>query len=200
MCASDAATAYNAQARREDWPSLCDHSLAFCAPELIDLVALWQSLGQESPVPPRAQFSPHVLKPHLRSVSIYERVHHENGARTYRVRLMGSSMTEVLGNLTGQCLDENIPPSFLPRWYAALDATLDAEAPLRFLARSDTNHMEFLVAEYFSAPMRGPDGSVNMVLGSGQYDGARPWPVVESEAREILLGRAPQRELNSTRR
>jgi hypothetical protein len=200
MCASDAATAYNVQARRESWPSLCDHSLAFCAPELIDLVSLWRSFGQESAIPARAQFSPHVLKPHLRNVSIYERVRHESGARTYRVRLMGSSMTEVLGNLTGQCLEENIRSSFLPRWYAALDATLEAQAPLRFLARSDTNHMEFLVAEYFSAPMRGPDGSVNMVLGSGQYDGARPWPVVESEARRILLGHTPQPDLDAMRR
>src|SRR5579863_10774262 len=117
MCVIDAATTFNAQARREGWPSLCDHSLAFCAPELIDLAALWQSFGQASRIPERAQFSPHVLKPHLRNVSIYERVQHDSGARTYRVRLMGSSMTDVLGNLTGQCLDENIPPSFLPRWY-----------------------------------------------------------------------------------
>jgi len=189
MCANDAASAYNAQARREGWPSLCDHSLAFCASELVDLAALWQNLGQASRIPARTQFSPHALKPHLRNVAIYERVLHESGERTYRVRLMGSSMTEVLGNLTGQCLEEGIPPLFLARWYAALDATLEAEAPLRFLARSDTNHMEFLVAEYFSAPMRGPDGSVSMVLGSAQYDGARPWPIVESEARRMLFGR-----------
>jgi hypothetical protein len=74
-----------------------------------------------------------------------------------------------MGDLTGKYLDEAIPEQFLPRWYAALDATLDANAPLRFVARSDTANKSFLIAEYFEAPLLDEHDQATMVLAASHF-------------------------------
>jgi hypothetical protein len=40
-------------------------------------------------------------------------------------------------------------------------------APLRFLARIDTNRMTFLTGEFFTAPLLAADGSASFILASG---------------------------------
>jgi hypothetical protein len=181
-----AAESFNAAALREGWPAICDHTLKFDSSNLADLLSIWSRFALEGCTPSRGQLSPQTLKPLLRSIVIYERVQDGTCVRRYRVRLVGSSMAAVIGDLTGKFLDDVVPESFLPRWHACLDATLSARHPLRFLTRSDTNHMEFLVGEYFSAPMLAADGSESMILGGSHFDGRRPWATVEREARAAL--------------
>ena len=177
----DSAESFNLTASREGWPAFCDPGLEFASPELSDVLVIWERFAQDGRVPSRSQFSPRVLKRFLRNVAIYEHVQVGRDDRRYRVRLVGSSMVEVVGNIAGKYLDEAIPASFLPWWYASLDATLGARRPLRFLTRSDTNHREFLVGEYFSAPMAAVDGSASMVLGCSNYDGRDPWSIIEQK-------------------
>jgi hypothetical protein len=176
------AAEFNALAAREGWPTLCDRTVHFDRPELAALLSLWHQKAGPSGIPARADMTPRVLKPFLRDVAIYERVSDGAGSRRYRVRLLGDTVAHVMGDLTGKFIDKAVAPKFLPRWYASLDATLAAGAPLRFLSRSDTNDMSFLVAEYFSAPLLGPDGTPSMVLGVAHYDGARGWDDVAAEA------------------
>jgi hypothetical protein len=180
-----AAEAFNSAAHQGGWPAFCDATLNFGSSDLATLLEIWRQSAGTCGLPARERFSLRVLKPFLRNITIYEQVSPAGAERRYRVRLMGSTMAEVVGFLSGRYLDEAVPAPFLGRWYASLDATLDAGAPLRFLTRSDTNRTEFLVAEYFSAPMAGGNGSANMILAGAHFDGSRSWSAVDRETRRM---------------
>jgi hypothetical protein len=179
------AAEYNRAAKAGGWPSLCDVTLKFTHPDLISLHDLWKSEAGETGVPTRQTMSPRLLKSFLRDIALYERIG-EGEARRYRVRVMGTSFAQILGDLTGKFLDEAVAADILPRWNGALDATLGARAPLRFLGREDTNQMSFLTGEFFSAPMIADDGQTNLVLGAARYSGKRPWEEVDIEVRNAL--------------
>lgn len=176
---------YNTASAREGWHSLCDPTLQFSHPELTKLLELWLTNAGTSGIPPRREMSARMLKAMLRDVAIYERVPSPDGRR-YRVRLMGSGFAQIVGDLTGKFIEEAIAIDLVPRWYGALDATLGAAAPLRFVGREETNGMIFLTGEFFSAPLMADDGQVNLVLGSARYSGKRPWPEIETETRQML--------------
>jgi hypothetical protein len=179
------AAEYNRASKAGDWHSLCDVTLKFLHPDLIKLHELWKSEATENGVPLRRTMSPRLLKSFLRDIALYERIG-EGAQRRYRVRLMGTSFAQILGDLTGKFLDEAVAADILPRWYGALDATLGAKAPLRFLGREDTNQMSFLTGEFFSAPLIADDGQINLVLGAARYSGKRPWEEVDAEVRKNL--------------
>jgi hypothetical protein len=162
-------SAFNAKAAREGWGSRCETQLEFHCPELSAIHTLWREKAGTRPIPARQDFSLRCVKTYLRDVAIYERTVTEEGRCRYRVRLMGTTFAETMGDLTGKYLDEAIPESFLPRWYAALDATLDAGVPLRFVARSDTAGKSYLVAEYFEAPLLDDNGAASMVLACSHF-------------------------------
>ncbi len=176
---------YNAASVREGWHSLCDPTVQFSHPELTKLLELWVSHAGATGIPPRREMSARMLKSMLRDVAIYERMP-SPGGRRYRVRLIGSGFAQIVGDLTGKFIDDAVAPEIVPRWHAALDATLGAAAPLRFVGREETNGMIFLTGEFFSAPLMADDGQVNLVLGSARYSGKRPWPEIEAETRQLL--------------
>jgi hypothetical protein len=167
---------FNARAIAEGWPSLCDAALSFQRLEFRVLTATWRNFAT-SQLPSRKDFTPRSLKSLLRNVVIYERV--TNGTTRYRVRLMGTAFAEIMGDLSGKFLDEAVPPQHLVRWHAALDAALEAGAPLRFVARTDTVDKPFLVGEYFEAPILTDDGSTSMILAAGMF-APRHWADVEA--------------------
>ena len=179
------AAEYNRAAKAGDWHSLCDVTLKFLHPDLIKLHDLWKSEATGNDIPLRRTMSPRTLKSFLRDIAIYERIG-EGPARRYRVRLMGTSFAQILGDLTGKFLEDAVPAEMLPRWYAALDTTLGTRAPLRFLGREDTNGMSFLTGEFFSAPLIADSGEINLVLGAARYSGKRPWEDVNAEVRKSL--------------
>lgn len=176
---------YNRAAKDGDWHSLCDATLRFNHPDLARLLTLWRSEASDKPIPFRRTMSPRLLKSFLRDVALYERIG-EGTSRRYRVRLMGTAFAQILGDLTGKFIDEAVPPAFVPRWHASLDATLATGAPLRFLGRADTKSMAFLTGEFFSAPLIADDGQINLVLAAARYSGKRPWDEVDHEARRLL--------------
>jgi hypothetical protein len=177
---------YNAAARREAWHSICDPSVQFAHPDLVKLLDLWRANAGETGIPPRRVMSARMLKSMLRDIAIYERIVTADGVRRYRVRLIGTGFAQIVGDLTGRFVDEAVGSDFVPRWHAALDATLGENAPLRFVGREDTSDMTFLTGEFFSAPLMADDGQVSLVLGSARYSGKRPWSEVEGETREQL--------------
>jgi hypothetical protein len=175
MCtaaAFEASEKFNARARNEGWASICDASLAFQRMEFRLLLATWHDCGGEDHLPSRRAVTPHKLKSLLRNIAIYERV--TNGRVRYRVRVMGSAFTEVMGELSGRFLDEALPDEHVPRWHAALDTALEAGAPLRFLSRADMACKSFLVGEYFEAPLLDDNGAPTMILAGGHF-AARKW-------------------------
>jgi hypothetical protein len=157
---------YNARAQAEGWQSLCDAALGFHRLEFRVLTATWRSFATRQ-LPSRKDFTPRSLKSLLRNVVIYERV--ANGTVRYRVRLMGTAFADVMGDLSGKYLDEALPDAHVTRWQAALDAAIEAGAPLRFVSRADTVDKPFLVGEYFEAPILTDDGSPDMILAAGMF-------------------------------
>lgn len=166
---------YNALARAEGWAGLCDNTLAFRRPELAAMLALWREQTKDGAAPYRHCMTPQLLKSHLPHIAIYERIQPAQGERRYRVRLMGTKFSQVMGDFTGKFVDEAVPREYLSRWYAALDASLDAGVPLRFLSRSDTSGKPFLYGEYLQAPLLSGDGAMNMLFAASIYTPAASW-------------------------
>jgi len=174
---------YMKMVQENGWVSFCDPQLAFRSSELVELSALWHQTRGADGIPKRVDFTPRVLKSCLPHVAIYERVACPQKGVRYRVRLMGTRFADVMGDLTGKFLDEAIAPQFLPRWYAALDAVLDALVPLRFLSRSDTTDKKFLLGEFFEAPLLNDTGEPDLVLAAGIHSPMHSWKQVIAEER-----------------
>jgi hypothetical protein len=178
------ATAFNEAATQFGWPMLCDETCDIADTMLCDLLALWRQEAANG-IPQRQELTARKLQPFMRDIAIFER-QAEGPRRRYRVRLLGSGIVQYYGELTGKYIDEVVPESFLPRWYALSDVALLAERPLRFLFRADTFDKSYMVAEAFCAPLRADGGPVKFVLVGMVLDGRRPWSVVEDEARKKL--------------
>ena len=183
---SAGAADYIENAKMNNWAVLCDASVTFSHPDLRRLLGVWRKLAKRRSLPLRRDLTPRLLKPFHKDIALYERVAAMGGARRWRALQMGASFSQIVGDMTGKFLDEAIQAEFLPRWHAALDATLGQGMPLRFLTRADTWRMPFLIGEYFAAPMIADDGSASLVLGAGRFTGGRSWPAVEAEARQVL--------------
>jgi hypothetical protein len=179
--AIQASETFNARARAEGWPSLCDPELAFTDSRFRVLLSLWHGFAVGDRLPRRSDFTPLALKALLRNVAIYERV--ANGTVRYRVAVMGSAFADAMGDWSGRFIDEAMP-SLAGRWQATLDAAFQAQAPLRFIGRSDAANNSCVVAEFFEAPLAGENGAA-MVLAAGHF-APRPWMAVRaSEADRI---------------
>jgi hypothetical protein len=176
----------NAAARRYRWPMLCDPSCRFSYSKHDDLLALWRGLASSGSIPYRRDMTARLLRPYLNSVAIYERAEGPGGEVRYRVRLMGSKIVQVFGELTGKFLDEAVPEDYVARWHALPDVTLGTGGPVRLLIRSDTFNKAHMVAEYLCLPLRADDGAAKLVLYAGHYEGLRKWTEVEAEERERL--------------
>jgi len=180
------ASAYNAIAKKEGWPSLCDATVRFSHPDLCRLLGVWRKAAKAGGLPREYDMTSRLLRPFLTDIVIYECITSKKGVRRWRVRLMGNAFAQIMGDLTDKFIDDAVPDALLPRWHGSLDVTLGARAPLRFLAQVVTSGMKFLVGEYFSAPLIAPDGSASLVLAAGRFTGGRSWQDVEAEARQAL--------------
>jgi hypothetical protein len=164
----EAATAYNKMAMDRGWKSVCHAALTFQRPELCELLDIWHGLIRHDRLPSRKDLTPRILRAHLPNVAIYERV--TAGARErYRARVMGQRFTEVLGNYIGKFFDEAMPPELAMRWESAPRAALLAQAPLRFVSRSETAGKGHITGEYLLAPLLGDDETANTVLSCGFF-------------------------------
>ncbi|MDE2163641.1 MAG: hypothetical protein KGJ53_10795 [Alphaproteobacteria bacterium] len=175
------ATAANDLARRHGWPMLYDASCQFHHPQLKELHALWRGMADRDGVPPRRGMTARLLQPYMRMLALFERVLSDAGPRRYRVRLMGSSLTRFLEDMTGHFLDEVLPEKYLPRWYVKNDVTLATGAPLRMLVRADTFDKSFMVGEYLCLPLLADDGERRLVLAAAHFDSTHPWSAVMAE-------------------
>lgn len=93
----------------------------------------------------------------------------EDGRRRYRFRYYGSGLARYVGDGTGKYLDEVIAPQFIVSWYAAYDAALAMQVPLRFVSQFRALDLEYMNAESLVAPVEGADGSPAWLLTSVVY-------------------------------
>ncbi len=153
---------FNEWAKAQDWPARCDPELNFESENLAGLLAVWRALACEGKIPLRRQMTMRLLKPHLRDIAIFERVCEH--PKRYHVRLSGSRLSELLGNLQGRLLEEAVSVELARRWHALLDLTLDEVRPLRFTNRIAYKGREHLQAEALHLPLSELGPPPTMVL------------------------------------
>lgn len=173
----DLVEAVNAQAHEQGWPARVDPTLAFESPALAFFVQTWRDHLHGRTMPSRSDLSARTMRNHLGRLMLFERVEGPTGRR-YRVRLMGTGLNQVWGDMTGKFIDEVIPERLLPRWHAFIELVLAAGAPLRFTARVDFQGKDFLVAELGGVPLTDDAGEPTMVMAALHTSGEKPWDQV----------------------
>jgi hypothetical protein len=159
---TSATLAFNNWAREANWPAVCDPGLNFSASALRHLLTIWREQAGDAPMPHRSRLTARLMKPYLGDISIIERVSAD--PVRYRVRLMGTRLTGVLGEMQGRYLDETLAPAVLPHWQRRLGLTLAENRPMRFVSRVDLKGKTYLVSENLWAPLAGDDASCPLVL------------------------------------
>jgi hypothetical protein len=175
----DPVEALNAQAQALGWPTHCDTQLSFDKPELNWFVAIWEERRADRLMPQRGDMQARWLKHLLTRVLLFERTKEADGRR-YRVRLMGTGLVQVWGDLTGKYVDEAIPAHLQPRWHAFLDVTLAHRAPMRFVSRVDYQEKHFLSVEIAAAPLADDEGHPAMVMCAMHATSEKSWEVMAS--------------------
>src|SRR6185437_7415047 len=114
-----------------------------------DMLGIWQAKAGSRKMPSRSQMTARDLKPYLRDIFLVQR---ETEGR-YRLRLVGTGLTQIVGDLTGKLLNESVPPEHLERWIGVCDMILESEQPWRFLGRVHIKGREYLKAEHLYMPL-----------------------------------------------
>ncbi len=163
----EAVKSLNQRAARENWYYVCDPSLAFSDPIYERLLGLWRSRSEGRPMPRRSQMTPRELKDVLRNLLVLERV--ERQPSRYRARLIGTSLTSMVGDRTGKMVEEVLPPEQVTRWAICHDLVLDGGVPLRFVGRVHLQGKEFLNAENLYVPLANDNDEPVFVMGLCRY-------------------------------
>lgn len=161
------AKAFNQRAVSQKWHQACDPTLAFSDPYYSKLLAIWREKSGTRAMPARSQMTARDLKDYLRHVIIIQR--EEQGIPHYRWRLIGTSVTEIVGHNTGKLLEDCIPPDQMSRWTEAFDLILESEQPWRFLGRVKLKGREYLQAEHLYLPLADDNGVPSFVMGLCRY-------------------------------
>ena len=162
-----AAKAYNQRALSQHWHQACDPLLAFNDPYYTDLLAIWRQKAGDRKMPSRSQMTARDLKDYLRHIIVLQR--EGENPHHYRWRLIGSSVTEIVGHHTGKLFDDSVKPEHLPRWTQACDMIMESEQPWRFVGRVQINGREYLQAEHLYLPLADDNDVPSFVMGLCRY-------------------------------
>lgn len=160
---TDIAGVLNARSETMGWNASCDLLFAFDRPELLEMLELWRAHCRPGHLPSRADFSVRALKPFLRQIVILDVVPHET-ARRYLHRLVGSAITERMGETTGKFLDDVLPLPFYEKTAAFFDAVVEHRCPLRVINDYDIESMNHTRGEIFLMPLADDGVTPNMLL------------------------------------
>jgi hypothetical protein len=187
--AQHAADELNRFAERVGMPGRCDPALGFQNPELNDATTLWRNTANGRPLPLRSEMTARALKPFLPNVALVDLVQHA-GACRFRMRLMGTALASLLGDHTGQFVDEAIVSPFHERWNAIFGAAIAAGEPLRVFGRLEYRRLDHIAIELMVAPLcvDGPLPSSVLVVAHIDCSGRH---VFEPLVRNRISGRAP---------
>ena len=160
---------FNARAEHERWPAICDPSLRFDAPVLVEILAKWRGATLGLPMPRRSALTTRVLGEHLKDVAIVDYIEPKAGPRRYRFRLQGRGLARMRGDFGGKFVDEVVPPKLAVTWTFAFDTVLQHGQPLRFVAHHTLFDRGPLTAETLAAPLSDPHGVPCSVLTAIAY-------------------------------
>jgi hypothetical protein len=162
-----AAKAFNERAVRQKWHQRCDPTLSFADPPYNELLSLWRAKAGDHKMPLRSQMTPRDLKDYLRNIILGQR--EEKNPSRYRFRLIGTGLTQIVGEHTGHRFEDSIPHEHLSRWIEVCDMILESEQPWRFLGRVHIEGREYLHAEHLYMPLADQDGVPSYVMGYCRY-------------------------------
>jgi len=163
----DAVKTFNQRAAREKWYYFCDPTLAFSDSSYDALLGLWRAKAGGRQMPRRSDFTPRDLKDVLRSIVLFERM--ERNPSHYRVRLVGTGLTDLAGDRTGKMIDDFVPPDHAARWVECFDLVLAGGQPLRFLGRVNLKGREYLDAENLFVPLADNNDEPTFAMGLCRY-------------------------------
>ena len=136
-----------------------DNTLAFDSDLLKEAHAEWtrQAAGA---IPPRKNFTPRIVRAFVGNVVVFERLE----PSSYLIRLMGTRVAGVLGEMQGETIEEALPSDIVRRWTLALDEVLLTRRPSRMVSTVSFDNLDYLEAEIFLAPLLDDKGQPTMVL------------------------------------
>jgi hypothetical protein len=162
-----AARSFNQRALRHNWHMACDPTLAFTDPFYRQILALWHAKAGDHKMPIRSQMSARDLKDHMRHIILVQR--ETRDPSSYRWRLIGTSVTQIVGEHTGKLFDDSVPGEHLARWNGVCDMILESEQPWRFLGRVHVSGREYLKAENLYLPLADENAVPCYVMGYCRY-------------------------------
>jgi hypothetical protein len=158
---------FNRRALSQKWQMACDPTLAFAEPCYIQFLEIWRAKAGDRKMPSRSQMTARDLKDYLRNVVLVQR--EEENQVHYRWRLIGTSVTDIVGHNTGKLFDDSVPAEHLARWTEVCDMILESEQPWRFLGRVHIRGREYLKAEHLYMPLADDNGTPSYVMGFCRY-------------------------------
>ena len=163
-----AAKQLNALAKRNGWPLIADPHLRFLTPQLKTVLALWHAIRGLRTLPARSKLTMRDLKTALPNLAFLDIV--RDGARQrFKVRLAGGALDHFLdGPTTGRFIDEAIPDEFAQKWSALWQVAIDAQQPMRVVARVELPNRRFYVSEALNAPLA-EDGQTPDIMMIASY-------------------------------
>ena len=134
---------------------------------LRQLCARWNELRGERMMPTRGELNPFALRGMLKFAQLFDVI---DGGRDFRVRVMGSGLTEQSGlQLTGKCVSEFENASLRTRIHTALWRVCETKEPVRLDApHSSLTHLAHRQLEAVCLPL-GEDNSVTQVIAGVKY-------------------------------
>lgn len=147
----------------DNWWLERDPALEFEAEALEKALAVWRRFAD--PVPRRSALTARVLKPFLTKMCIVER----SAPGRYRIRLMGSTVAMLIGDMQGRPLEDCLAPHVLKRWTTALDTLFEEMCPLRILSCVAGHGRVFVRAEMLAAPLLDDGLQPTMAFGVAQF-------------------------------
>lgn len=151
---------FNALAVANGWYARCDDSLSFDTPALHGLATLWREKAQ-GVLPSRCHFGPREMRGAMTQMALFDSV---EGGKRFFIRLLGTALTEIYGNITGKYIDEHFSPPVAEIWHASLNETLQARRPLRYKGRVSYEQRDFFAVESMQAPLSETGGKADRVL------------------------------------
>lgn len=136
-----------------------DPALMFESQILKDAFLTWSAQAAGG-IPSRHTFNPRLVKSFVGNLVIFER----QDSLAYLVRLMGTHVAMVIGEMQGKLVGDALPSDVAGRWNAALDHVLSTLRPRRMVNRVGLPNLSFLEAEIFLAPLLDGRGRATMVL------------------------------------
>lgn len=140
---------------------VCDLDMNFVRQEINDFLIYWNSKRGARKFPSRADIAPRDIQSFLPWVHMHDIA---SDGKEYRVRLIGTKLSETFGNRSGQSVS-SLPPGVAERVGQAIDWVLEAGAPVRTYApHAALPGQEFQGIESCFAPLSSNGTDIDMII------------------------------------